>query len=188
MTSVAFQGGADHGRLAAHRLVEKTRSILAATNSPDELCMYIAASDFLDAVYVASESLRRDHVGPRSFFEDLRMVEGGREVIGLRYLRGPSVHESVVVQDFTDRVSNVFYDHFGMWAWAEGMTAAGGRPPNRQDYEESVGGREIHLVAVRAYNCLRTKLRRSADDVPEVADLLPFGGRSAGTWSSGTDV
>lgn len=165
-------GYAEYTRLAVARLAEKTAAILAATNSPDALRMYVTACDFLDAVYVITESLRSHYPSSRTFYSDLRATESGRCVLGLRYLRGPSVHQAVIAQDFTGEISEVFYDHYGMWAWVRGASSTNASQTNHTDYEETVAGREIFLVVTEAYACLRALLANSAVDLPDVKELM----------------
>lgn len=116
--------------------------------------MYEASADFLDALYVVTEALRRLSGSTGALFRSLREAEGGREVIGLRYLRGPAVHQAVVAQTFEDRYPDIYYTHYGVWVWATGITSDRPNVASRADYEDIVSAREVFATSSSAYACI----------------------------------
>ncbi len=155
----------------AHRFRIKTRALMQATNSTDAMAMYVAACDYLDALYVATEALRTPTMLGSQFFSIARSSQSGRTLTGLRYLRGPAVHESVLSHVMTQETSEIFYDHYGMWAWAAQVASARERRENQADYRQVVAGREVFLVAQEAYGAIQGLLGSGGYTLPPLGPI-----------------
>jgi hypothetical protein len=61
------------------------------------------------------------------------------------------VHHAVVLSDFTDRVAEHYYDHYGCWVWY--ADAQGGSDDLSSNYGDSIADKEVlvTLPAVRRF-------------------------------------
>lgn len=92
--------------------------VALAVNSPDPSRCPDAVARVLDALYdlwelwksTSSLTRKAQDVAVRGDFD-------GETAAALVHARGAKTHTHVEFGDFTDRIAERFYDHFGCWCW-----------------------------------------------------------------------
>jgi hypothetical protein len=134
----------DARTVAEHRVAGHLRRLDDVVNTTDALRVLTTAADALDALYSLTRLWRGGLLSEQAYDDACRDAGTGRAVGGLTYLRGRAVHQAVVLSDFTDRVAEYFYDHYGCWVWRQVSDI--GATELAVMYRDSVAGAEVRVT------------------------------------------
>lgn len=127
-----------------YRVDEHLARLADAVNTTDTIRVRATAADTLDALYSPTRLWRGTLLSGAAYDGACRETDSGRVVAGLTHLRGRAVHHAVVLSDFTDRVAEYYYDHYGCWVWRS-VT-----PPDSSelatDYSQVVADQEVRVT------------------------------------------
>lgn len=126
-----------------YRVEDHLARLWDAVNTTDPVRVLSTAADTLDAVYALTRLWRGTLLSKPRYDAACREEEGGRIVAGLTHLRGRAVHHAVVLSDFTDRVAQYYYDHYGCWVWRSVTSSS---DELAAMYSQHVAGQEVRVT------------------------------------------